>query len=128
MFESDALMGHQGYVVTMQVSHEVAFVITGDAVAGDEIMHPAADVDGIDLHVTVVGKDRGDIGRRGIKEDGATVKAAGDGRGNVKDGTHGRLQRSPIRQQGAKGWKEKNRGANADCHVASHQRPPLLIA
>jgi hypothetical protein len=44
------------------VPHEIAFAVTGDTVAQDEVVHAPANVDRVDLHITVVGEGGGDAG------------------------------------------------------------------
>jgi len=63
--------------VPVQVAHEAALAISGDAVAEDEVVHPATDVDWVDLNEPVVSECSREAGRRGIEEKRATVKAAG---------------------------------------------------
>ena len=57
----------------MQVAHEVALAITGDAIAEDEIVHPATDVDWVDLNEAMVSEYSREAGRRGIEEKRAAL-------------------------------------------------------
>ena len=55
-------------LLPVKVPHEAALPVPGDAVPKDVVVHPAADVDRVDLHVAVVREHRSDVGGRGIDE------------------------------------------------------------
>ncbi|MEJ1972301.1 MAG: hypothetical protein WDM96_07510 [Lacunisphaera sp.] len=65
--------------LAMQVAHQVAFAVVADAIAQDQIMHPAADVDRVDLDIAVMGEGGGEIGRRLVQQQGAPHEATGGG-------------------------------------------------
>jgi len=78
MLENSALGGRQragGW--TMQVAQQVALAISSHAIAQDEIVHPSANVDRIDLNKPAMRQCGGDIGRGGIEEQSTAMKAAG---------------------------------------------------
>jgi hypothetical protein len=62
-------------LVPVEVAHEVTLPVARDAVAQDVVVHPAADVDRVDLDVAVVLKRRPDPGRRGVDKVGAPQEA-----------------------------------------------------
>jgi hypothetical protein len=64
----------------VQIAKEIAFPITGHAVAKDKIVHSAADVNRIQLDETMVGERSRQVGRRSIEENCAAVEAASIGR------------------------------------------------
>ncbi len=61
----------------MNMAVQVAFAIVGYAVAEDEIMHPTANIDGVDLNAAVIGKGSGYIRRRCIEQHRAPHEASG---------------------------------------------------
>jgi len=61
----------------MKMADEVAFAIPGHAVAEDEVVHPAADVDRVNLGETMVSECGIDTGSRCIEQKRAAVEAAG---------------------------------------------------
>ena len=67
MLEGDPLFGRKRRDSAMKVPHEIAFAIGHDAIAQNEIVHPSAYVDRIDLHITVVTQRRRDAGQRRIE-------------------------------------------------------------
>jgi hypothetical protein len=65
--------------IPVQVPHQFAFAIAVDAIAEDEVVHPAADIDRVDLNVTQVSQGGRHIRRRGVEEQGPAEETAGDG-------------------------------------------------
>jgi hypothetical protein len=61
----------------MEESSQITLRIPGDAVAEDEVVHPATHVDGIDLHEAEAGEGVADAGHRRIEQQRAAVKPAG---------------------------------------------------
>jgi hypothetical protein len=49
------------------MAHEIALAIAGDAVAQNEIVHAAADIDRIDLHTAEVTQRGGEVGQGRIE-------------------------------------------------------------
>lgn len=70
----------------MQPLHEIAFAITADARSQDVILHPAADVDRIDLDEPVVANRRGSVGVGFDQAESVEHKAARSGRGQFTRG------------------------------------------
>lgn len=89
VLERGALRGRERRIgAAVEMAHEIALAVTGDAVAQDEIVHASADVDRIDLHETVMRERGGDVGRRLIEQEtGAGETARGEGR-NVERRRH----------------------------------------
>jgi hypothetical protein len=83
MLEGHAPLAVEGGAVAVEVAHEVALAVARHAVAEDEVVHAAAHVDRVDLHVGVVREGGGDVGRGGVEEHRAAVEAAGVGGGDV---------------------------------------------
>jgi hypothetical protein len=54
MLESGALLGWQRNGSAMQVAKEVIFAVANNPVAKNQIMHPAADIDRVNLNKTKV--------------------------------------------------------------------------
>ena len=52
----------------MKVANEVALAVAGHAVAEDEIVHPATDIDRINLNETEMIKGGGDVGDKRIEQ------------------------------------------------------------
>src|ERR1035438_2203534 len=50
----------------MEMPHETALNVPGNPVSKDVVVHPAADVDRVDLHVAVVREHRAHVPRRGV--------------------------------------------------------------
>src|SRR5437879_1854876 len=73
---------------TMKVANEVALAIPGDAISEDEIMHPATDVDGVNLDKTEVSERSPDTERRRAEQDSPAVKAASVEWRKTEDGRH----------------------------------------
>ncbi|MEY3773801.1 MAG: hypothetical protein RLZZ129_581 [Verrucomicrobiota bacterium] len=91
MLEGCPLRSGERRRLTVDVAHEVALAVAGDAVAEDEVVHAAADVDRINLHEAVVREGGGDIGGRGIQQQRPAHEAAGVGGGNLeRSGRHAR--------------------------------------
>ena len=61
----------------MKMANEIPLAISGHAVAEDEIVHSATDVDRINLNETEVINGGSDIGHRRIKQQGAAMKTPG---------------------------------------------------
>jgi hypothetical protein len=68
------------------MAHEVTFAVGGHAVAQDEVVHAAADIDRIDLDVAVVGEGRADVGAGFIHHKRPTLETSGGEKGDVKWG------------------------------------------
>jgi hypothetical protein len=71
------------------VAQQGTFAIAGHAVAKDQVMHSAADIDGIDLHIAEVQEGLADRGRRLVEQERLPQKAAGGLRGDADGGRHG---------------------------------------
>ncbi len=62
---------------TIQEPDELALPVPSNAIAEDEVTHPAADVNGIDLHKAEPGEGIADAGHRRIEQQRAAVKPTG---------------------------------------------------
>ena len=60
----------------MEKPNEITFAIPGHAVAKNQVLHPAADVNRVELNETQMRKRRGDTRRRSVEQQRAPVKAA----------------------------------------------------
>ena len=77
MFECAALLGRKRLGGrTMQVTAEIALPITGHPVAQDKVLHPAANIDGIDLYEAMVSNCLADARRRSVQENGPPMETA----------------------------------------------------
>ncbi len=65
------------HVAAVDVAEEVTFAVVAHAVAEDEVVHPAADVQRIDLDVSVMGEGGGDIRCGRVEQQRAALEAAG---------------------------------------------------
>jgi hypothetical protein len=54
--------------------HEIALAVASDAIAKDEIVHPTADVDRVDLNITEMFEGMVDASDRFIEQHSTTVK------------------------------------------------------
>ena len=61
MLERRALIWRKWCVGTMEMPHQIAFAISQNAVAQDEIVHPPTNIDRVDLNVTVMGQRSVDV-------------------------------------------------------------------
>jgi hypothetical protein len=86
------------------MTHEVAFTVTANAVAQNEIVHAPADVDRIDLDVAMVGEGRRDVGRGFVEKQRPTQKLPGGEGSDAENGSGGHvpaIQRSRNRKNKA---------------------------
>lgn len=90
MLERRTRGGGENRIIAMQVAHEVAFTVAGHAVAQDEIVHAAADVDRIDLHIAEMRDHAGDGAGGRIDQRGPAQEAAGGLGGDGEEGWHHR--------------------------------------
>lgn len=56
---------------------QCALAVVRDTVAQNEVVHAAADVDRVDLHVAVMGEGGGDVRRGGVEQQRAAHEATG---------------------------------------------------
>jgi len=102
VLEADALVGRRrraaGRVGAVEVALQVVLAIAGHAVAEDEVVHAAAHVDGVELHVAVVRERGSDVGERRVEPEGAAKEAAG---GLGGGGQHGGIR---PRWRAARPW------------------------
>ena len=75
MFEGASIIWIEPRFAAVQVPHQVSFAVAGNPVTKDQIMHPPADVDGIDLDVTKVRERRSNRCDGFVQEDHASLKA-----------------------------------------------------
>ena len=75
MLKGASIIGSEHRCTAMQVPHQVSFAVTENTVTKDQIMHPPADVDGIDLDVTKVRERRSNRCDGFVQEDHASLKA-----------------------------------------------------
>jgi len=64
-----------GWFAAVQMAKEVAFPITGHAVAKDKVVHSAADVNWVQLNEAMVCERSSKVRRRDIEENRAPMKA-----------------------------------------------------
>lgn len=105
VLERRACRRRQRRTAPVQVPHEIAFAVAAHAVPQDVIVHPAADVERIDLDVAVVGQRRREASVRRIKAVCAPEKTTSGERCDVKRGRHGkvfRLNAGRWKKQGAR--------------------------
>src|SRR5215213_5177156 len=60
MFKRTALVRGSRLGLTVQETHQVTFAVTGDPVAQNQVVHPAADINRIDLYIPMPGERIGD--------------------------------------------------------------------
>src|SRR5436190_24294480 len=90
---------------TVQMAKEIAFPIIGHSVAKNKVLHPATDINGVQLDETMVGERRRKVRRRPIQEKRAAMKAPGIQRRELKrvrhdsdvKGTRGRFSKRSCR-------------------------------
>lgn len=80
VLEGGAAVGRQQAVSAVQVAAETALIVAGNAVAENQIMHAAADIDGIHLHVAEVGEGFSDRGNGPVKQERPPVKTTSERR------------------------------------------------
>ena len=91
MFKGASLIGRKrlgGW--TMEKPDKIPFAIASHAVAKNQVLHPAADVNGVELNETQMRQRRGDTRRRGVKQQRSPVKAARIGGRQTEHFWHGR--------------------------------------
>ncbi len=78
MLERGALPGGKPVITlpAVQVAHEAIFPVMGHPVSQDVVVHPAADVDRVDLDVAVVRDCLANSWRLGVKQVGAAQEPA----------------------------------------------------
>ena len=74
---------------TMEKPDKIPFAIPGHTVAKNQVLHPAADVNGVELNETQMRERRGNTRRRGVEQQGAPVKTARIGGRQTKHFGHG---------------------------------------
>ena len=78
----------------MKEAHEIAFAVAREAIAQNQVVHPPADIQGVDLHVAVVGEGGRDSRVSQIQAMRPTEKTAGTQRGHTERWrqSHGRIE------------------------------------
>src|SRR5687768_15481381 len=74
VFKTAALLRRQRVFLAMKKTHQVAFTIFRDAISQDEIVHPPANVERIDLNISVVQQRSLDVAMRLIEAEHVTDK------------------------------------------------------
>jgi hypothetical protein len=77
VLEAGALVRREDGAVAMEMLHQAANLIVLDAVAQDQVMHAAADIDGIDLDVAVMRERCAGVRERGVQTGGAAGEEPG---------------------------------------------------
>jgi hypothetical protein len=88
VFEGGTAFGRQRAARAMQMASKPAFVVAGNPIAQDQIVHATADIDGIHLHVTEVGKGRSDCGNGPIKQERPPLEATSNCRTDTDGAKH----------------------------------------
>ena len=68
----------------VDVRVQITLAVAGDAIAQDQVVHPAADIERVDLHVAEVGEGRRHVGPRRVEQERPTEKSAGGQAGDLE--------------------------------------------